>query len=81
MQSSGNSVIYGVAAGVCIGLALVIYCYCSQCLCFQSVGGDVVIVEEYGGRSSGADIDIVVIYLRLFKNGFLKFHSKIAQGS
>jgi hypothetical protein len=39
----------GVSIGIFLGLAGVIFCYCTQALCFQGMGGDDIIIEEYGG--------------------------------
>jgi hypothetical protein len=40
----------GIAGGLGFCLAGVIFCYCTEALCFQGMGGgDDVIIEEYGG--------------------------------
>jgi hypothetical protein len=56
--------ILGIAAGVAIGLAFVIWCYCSGCWCF---GADEVVVVE---GSKGVDIEVVIIIQKNLKTTF-----------
>jgi hypothetical protein len=51
-----------IAGGLTLILAGVIFCYCTEALCFQGMGGgDDLIIEEYGG-SKGLDEEVVRFY-------------------